>query len=69
MTIHTGRRGDALGTAKQGQHFAQRRQGFAAPIIAYKAKQAMLDWIPFGGATRIVTNGDGEVVWVCQLVL
>jgi len=41
----------------------------ACPVFADFAEETVLDGIPFGGAGRIVTDGDRELVTVDQLLL
>lgn len=42
---------------------------FPSPVLGYLGEQAMLDGIPFGSASRVVSDGDGDAKRVAQLVL
>jgi hypothetical protein len=41
---------------------------FSAPVARYEREEAMLDLVPFAGAGRQVTHGDGNAKFVGQLL-
>ena len=41
-------------------------KGFALPITRYVAKHAVLNFVPFAGSGRIVTDFDYQSCFVCQ---
>src|SRR3981189_3542111 len=43
-------------------------EGFAAPVSGDEQEEAMLDLVPFAGAGRQVTHGDGNAEFVGQLL-
>src|SRR5882724_6636583 len=43
-------------------------EGFAAPVSGDEREEAMLDLVPFAGAGRQVTHGDGNAEFVGQLL-
>ena len=46
----------------------QTRQRFAAPVHGDVAEEPMFDLVPFAGAGRVVTHGDGEAGAVGKLL-
>ena len=61
--------GSGRGGADKLQGFLVTVQRLGCPVPADLAEQAMLDRVPFGGAGRIVRDGDAESQAIAQLAL
>ena len=57
------------GAANEAEHLFMADKWFPSPVLGYLGEQSMLDGIPFGSASRVVSDGDGDAKRVAQLVL
>src|SRR5438132_346107 len=46
-----------------------RRVGYCCPVLRNLGEQSVLDGIPFGGAGRVVSDGDGDAKGIADLSL
>jgi hypothetical protein len=61
--------GSGVSGANEFEHFFIAVQGFGSPVPGDFGKQAMLDGVPFGGAGRVVSDGNCDAEGIAQLSL
>ena len=58
-----------FGGANELENLVEVGEGFAGPVIADLAEQAVLDGIPLGSARWVMTDGDLDAERIDQLLL
>ena len=61
--------GLSMGGADELEHLFVGEQWLSSPVLGDLGEETMFDGIPFGGAGRIMSDGDGEAEGVAQLSL
>ena len=64
-----GETGSGAGVADEVEDFGVTVQRLGGPVFRDFGEKAVLDGIPFGSASRVMSNGDGEPKTVAELAL